>query len=301
MNNLEHFGNFLKNLRLSAKLTQNEASNLIGINKSTLWRLENGYIMPSFETILKLSRVYRINIKEIIEQINDDPVNTLYIYENFIEEEIAINIKRSTIDYAKDFKEISDSSSNEYVKLISTQYYYFLIAVDCQRKKDYISAIDNLIYALKLNIMEFDINQIELFSYNNIELRILMNLSNCYYYINDFEKYESVLSFCNNAVDLFSFLYIQVKYSYSLYLNRKHKYKEALDTIDTLIQHCQKEKAFTFYPMIYYQKSVCHENLKDFKSQIIYLQFSKELCEAYGYDEFLDAINRKIKLFGPQI
>lgn len=298
MINLDKFGKFLKNRRESIKLTQIEASNLMDINKSTLWRLENGYISPSFETILKISKVYKINTNDIIEQLNNDPLYSFYNYENFLFEELALNTNNSTKEYANVIIDIGENSSNKYIKSMSEQYYYFLIGVDYYRMNDYEAAINNYIKALKINIKDFNINDIYAFSYTNAELRILMNLSTAYYYVGNYELYGYILNFCNEAVDMFSSLYIHVKYSYSLFLNRKNEYLNALNIIDDLIIHCRKEKNFSFLPMIFYQKSVCHGNLMEKESEIKYREFSKSLCIAFGYNNLLDTINSKIEKFG---
>lgn len=300
MIDLDKFGDFLKNRREGVKLTQIEASDLMDINKSTLWRLENGYISPSFETILKISKVYKIDINDIIESLSNDPLYSFFSYEKFLDEKIALNVNESTREYANDFKEIRCSSSNEFIINISTQYYYFLIGVDYFRKKEYESSIEYYFKALKINLKDFDVNNIESFSYTNTELRILMNLSTAYYHIGEFKLYEHILGFCNEAVDLFSFLYIQIKYSYSILFARKKDFLNALKTIDSLILHCQKNKSFSFFPMIYYQKSMYHKNLLEKEKEIENLEFSKFLCMAYGYDSLLDTINKKIEKFGIQ-
>lgn len=58
MNEKEKFGKFIKDLRISRELTQEEVSQLSGVTFSTINRLERGLANPTLETIDKILKVY---------------------------------------------------------------------------------------------------------------------------------------------------------------------------------------------------------------------------------------------------
>ena len=49
----------LEAARVNAGLTQDEAANLIGINRTTLYRYESGESVPNWDTVNRISDVYQ--------------------------------------------------------------------------------------------------------------------------------------------------------------------------------------------------------------------------------------------------
>src|SRR6476659_571726 len=56
MDQARHFGNRLREARLSAGLSQSELEELSGIPKARLSRYENGHVEPSIQTLNRLAR-----------------------------------------------------------------------------------------------------------------------------------------------------------------------------------------------------------------------------------------------------
>jgi transcriptional regulator with XRE-family HTH domain len=57
----KHFGNRLREARLSAGLSQSELEELSGIPKARLSRYENGHVEPSIQTLARLSRALNVS------------------------------------------------------------------------------------------------------------------------------------------------------------------------------------------------------------------------------------------------
>lgn len=91
MLNIHEFSNYIKNIRKSLNITQKDASDIMGINSSTLWRIENGYSIPSFDTLLKFSNLYNVNINVIIDKLYDDPLYKFFNFEEEVNTEITKN------------------------------------------------------------------------------------------------------------------------------------------------------------------------------------------------------------------
>ena len=56
-----HFGNRLREARLSAGLSQSELEELSGIPKARLSRYENGHVEPSIQTLNRLARALNVS------------------------------------------------------------------------------------------------------------------------------------------------------------------------------------------------------------------------------------------------
>jgi len=61
MNQERHFGNRLREARLSAGLSQSELEELSGIPKARLSRYENGHVEPSIQTLNRLARALNVS------------------------------------------------------------------------------------------------------------------------------------------------------------------------------------------------------------------------------------------------
>ena len=57
----KHFGNRLREARVSAGLSQSELEELSGIPKARLSRYENGHVAPSIQTLERLSRALNVS------------------------------------------------------------------------------------------------------------------------------------------------------------------------------------------------------------------------------------------------
>lgn len=55
------FGNRIKNLRQKNALTQQQLAERLGLTKSVVSAYENGIRMPSYETLLAISRIFRVS------------------------------------------------------------------------------------------------------------------------------------------------------------------------------------------------------------------------------------------------
>jgi transcriptional regulator with XRE-family HTH domain len=57
----KHFGNRLREARVTAGLSQSELEELSGIPKARLSRYENGHVEPSIQTLARLSRALNVS------------------------------------------------------------------------------------------------------------------------------------------------------------------------------------------------------------------------------------------------
>ena len=62
----EEFGHRLRDIRKGLNLTQQDVSDMSGVNLDTLRKLENGYVVPRYDTLEILSITYKIDLLEVL-------------------------------------------------------------------------------------------------------------------------------------------------------------------------------------------------------------------------------------------
>ena len=73
------FANTLKTLRKERNLTQSDVAERIGIDRSTYAYYERGATKPDFECILKLCKIYNIDIANLTNMfLNDENTNIVF-------------------------------------------------------------------------------------------------------------------------------------------------------------------------------------------------------------------------------
>lgn len=64
---LKEFGQQVKNIRLSKKLTQVEVSTAMGRDQQSLQRVESGRVNPSLSYLLELAQALQVDPKELFD------------------------------------------------------------------------------------------------------------------------------------------------------------------------------------------------------------------------------------------
>lgn len=62
----KQIGRFLKELRKSEKMTQEELGDRVGVTNKTISKWENGDYMPPIDVLMLLSEIYGVSINEIL-------------------------------------------------------------------------------------------------------------------------------------------------------------------------------------------------------------------------------------------
>ncbi len=60
-------GNFLRDLRKSKEITQEQLAEMLGVSNKTISRWETGTNMPDLSLLIEISKLYEIEIAEILE------------------------------------------------------------------------------------------------------------------------------------------------------------------------------------------------------------------------------------------
>ena len=79
--NMESFGEYIKNIRLGLNLTQTQFAAKIEVDSATISKIENSKKMPNEKLLPIISRAFNIDLPELKEQyFSEKFANDLYEY-----------------------------------------------------------------------------------------------------------------------------------------------------------------------------------------------------------------------------
>ena len=64
-------GNKIKELRVSQKITQNEFAMRLGVTKSAISSYENGSRLPSYDILIKISRIFKVSTDYLLGCVDE--------------------------------------------------------------------------------------------------------------------------------------------------------------------------------------------------------------------------------------
>ncbi len=64
-------GNKIKELRVSQKITQNELATRLGVTKSAISSYENGSRLPSYDILIKISRIFKVSTDYLLGCVDE--------------------------------------------------------------------------------------------------------------------------------------------------------------------------------------------------------------------------------------
>lgn len=107
-------GNRIKNLRISQKMTQSEFATRLGVTKSAISSYENGSRLPSYDILIKISRLFKVSTDYLLGCI--DEKSQVVSVSGLSDKQIAY-IKNS-IDTYRAFNVIREQVSPDIKKLL---------------------------------------------------------------------------------------------------------------------------------------------------------------------------------------
>lgn len=179
--NLEDFGNQIRELRKRNGFSQIDVKNYTGINEDTLRRIENGMVIPKYETLEILSSIYKSDLMTLLKTYRIN--RHFYNYYNYIDRIIANNeiylLEKIQLDLSESMK-----NPEHFKRLINPnelrQFELFLCGIkkyNSNNNDEYKEAEQILIDSLNLTLKNFDLDVYNQFHYNLLEARILFLIS----------------------------------------------------------------------------------------------------------------------------
>lgn len=197
---LDEFGSILRTLRLNCRLTQKNVYESTGINQDTLRRIENGSVIPKYETLEILSQVYKADLLlYLISCRADKSINDFY---SDLDKIILSNEVKISDSIINELNEISSSklvNQNDFVLL--RNFVEATVIYHKYHSESYQEVINNLIKCLNLSNNQYSYNDFENYQYTTLEIRVLL-LIGLFKVRNDkIEESNKILLFCLNYIE----------------------------------------------------------------------------------------------------
>ncbi len=197
--NLKAFGQALKQVRLSLGYTQQDVRSNTGISCDTLRRIENGLVIPRYETLEYLSYFYKVDLLPIL--MKHRKLSHINNYYQKLDSLIIDYQLHQLCDLEDDFNnyvlnsfpqtELINTSGIEQFKLILKGIHY----LNSEYRFNNAQSLDTFVQSMKVTIPQFNISLHKQFKYNFLELRILLLISIALLQIKDYPKSNSILEF----------------------------------------------------------------------------------------------------------
>lgn len=296
-NNINNFGDFLLNTRVSIGLTLNDCAKLARIHPETIRRIESNKVLPNFETLELLSLVLKKDLSSIFldYRLNDPD----YCFEliNRLERNFDSDNYFALDSDLKELNSILNKMENNLYKQFISQLILLTQAVILYKcNNDNNNALIKLIEALKITTPDFEVANYNSHIYSHMEIRILMNIGFIYNRLNDEDKYLEILKFCVNSVEVNDKLYPKLCHNLSTAYYRNKEYLKALKYANKGIESSKMIYNFASLGYLYYGKGLAEYRLND-DSFLDTLNLSITLCNAFGQDNLAEIIKNNCKKF----
>ncbi len=247
-------GSEIRRIRKNRNISQKDLADMVGISEESLRRIENNHNNPRVDNFLDILEVLGIDFEIVLmddcgsswnmvnKQIKaiDDDLENLYLAR------LDTNIEK--LKNLKDF--IPESYETKLMQYIL--YYEGIYEKDINR--DYLKFRDSMLKALEINGKSLDLGFKK--SYCDIEKRILIKLSEYYYYNNAEECSKNILDYLITNVAVTDSNYIDILYNFSKYNYMQRNYKKSIEVCQKAIDLSSKTNNYKRIILIYYLSGI---------------------------------------------
>lgn len=289
------FGNHLRKLRNDLGLTQKNVERLSGLTADALRRIENGEVIPRYDTLIYLSHTYKKDLLTVLKSYSS--ANELFKYYRRLEDLLVFNdlaalkqLDRDLSDYINGNSEISTLVNGAVVK----QFKLMLSGVSEYYSPDPIKSFEYFNAALKVSHPTFMPEQYDQFGYFEFEFRILLMVAVSL--PEPLHLRNRILLFCLEhlnddlqATVYDKFLRVKIYFNLSYNYHRMDDHQNALINANKGIDCCNKYYlSYSLGPLLY-RKGIAEfllgipNYLESLQSaiQILVIQNAYELADKY--------------------
>jgi len=307
--NTEQFGLYMKKLRKSLNLSQANVVKNASINIDTLRRIENGYVIPKYETLEYLSKVYKMNITKIFcEYSYSNSVYDFYLQMDSIINHFDSNQVNKLSSIYEDI--LNNIDLNDFISQVEVKQLGIIVnGVTHYYNDQFEKAYESFLNAMKLSISKYDINNFNRYNYTSLEKRILLMLSLSLRRLENYTLVEGMLLFLLDKFDdvelnsnnkIFMKLKILLNLSYLYHVIDDNE--SALHYSDCGINLALKHYTNYYLSILYYRRGIAkfilmHDDyMEDLRNSIFFLGLTNQhdLIERYKKITF-DTYNLSIE------
>lgn len=284
---LTDFGSALKEIRVSCSLTQSDVSNFSGVHVDTLRKIENGLVIPKYETLQYLSDIYKIDLLELL--IDHKSNKDMLSFVDRINEIIVNNNANGLKDIVQDFNLLIHSNEKLNFMINNNEIYIFdlyLKSIEEYFKgteNNYLSSKNYLIEALSFSEGEFPYFDFEQRKFNYFEMSMLLLLGIVIFNLEELEASTRIMEFCLDRLKNLSsksstrnqmMLKLMFNLSYNYHIEDKHL--DALSMASSAIEFALSINTLFTLPHLFYRKGIAEYEL--------------------GIENYIDSLKKSISL-----
>lgn len=294
---MKKLGEKLKSYRLATGLTQMEVTELTSISRDTLRRIENGHVVPRYDTIIILSKIYRFDLMKLFNHYTiDEPLMRYY---ELVDECIATNDVHLIEKLYSELKDVYINGGQKYqlvfvheieqmLKLLES---IILIYKDemINNSSEELKSIQQLVIdGIKIRHHKYNLKEYMNYKYSFIELRLLL----VYTMANDedLELQTDLLLFLMSKFDIGTkdpkeiMLIIKLYYNISYNYYRLKEDQLSLKFANTGLKYCNKNNSTFLRAHLLARKGLAMYYLK-MTDYMTPLKFSLTLLKIEGKDD----------------
>lgn len=270
MYNLSAFGKQLRSIRKMMGYSQQDVSRLSGLNRDTLRRLEQGEVIPRYDTLELLSSVYKIDLLDQLKHFRSS--NRLYSYYQRLDQLISnfdINIlNKLTQDYTAFMENERELLLDP---IIYDQFQYMLKSISNYYSNDplkQLQSLEDFITSMRYSIPDFDAYDFKRFKYNIFEMRILLLIATSYVFHCEYDQSNLMLLFLldtmltdrqTNLDNILLTIKIYANLSYNYFM--MDDYNKSLKFANEGISFCNNHDNMYILYLLYSRKGIAEMRL----------------------------------------
>lgn len=254
-------GSEIRRIRKSRNISQKDLSLMVGISEESLRRIENNHNNPRVDNFLEILDVLGIDFEIILMDDSGSSWNLINKQIKIIDndlENLSLDNLHTNIDKLKKLKDFIPSS---YEKKLMQYILYYEGIYEKDIKKDYLTFRNCLLKALEINGKSLEKGFKN--SYSDIEKRILIKLSECYFYNNFEANSKLILDYLAENIEVTDINYIDILYNLSKYNYIQKNYKESINICQKAIDISSKTNNYRRIILVYYLSGISKFKLNE--------------------------------------
>lgn len=157
-------------------------------------------------------------------------------------------------------------------------------------------SLDKLVEAMQISTSNFSLSNYKEFIYNDIEIRILMNMALLIEKVYSINQDVEIMEFCISIINLNNEIYPKLCHNLAGAYRGIDDYKNSLKYSNLGIEYCNENRNFNGLNLLYYSKGVAEYRLEH-EGYIESLKKSISFCDILGQGELKKIIINKCKKF----
>ncbi|MDR7855078.1 helix-turn-helix transcriptional regulator [Tissierella sp.] len=295
--NLEKYGEKVSTIRKSLSLTREQLYDLSYVSVETIRKIETGKYHPSYEILDSLSHVLKVDLNRLILDYRLDNFEEFNIIRNNMESKFDRDEYYTLESEYNDFANLLKSTKNQYYQKLISQLMLLINSVILDKKeKKPKESLDKLIEAMQVSTPGFLLSNYKAFVYNDVEIRILMNIAMLTEELKSYVDAANMMEFCMRIVNTNNEIYPKLCHNLSSIYSLLDDYKNSLKYSNLGIEYCNENRNFNGLNLLYFSKGVAEYSLGH-EGYIESLNKSISFCDIMGQDELKKVIINKCRKF----